>query len=181
MYVCHINLFIRYGNMYVCHINLFIRYGNMYVCHINLFIRYGNMYVCHINLFIRYGNMYVCHINLFIRYDKTYIHPSHWLFSDISIPIYEDAEKQRGPCWPLSSTSHHYSPQTFNLSIIWYCTDQWKPQTGHILDWKTNKPQNISTNIYDFFNILIFVFLYAESVGEQSMPQTVQVNRSAIT
>ena len=26
-----------------------------------------------------------------------------------------------------------------------------EPRTGHILDWKTNEPQNMSRNIYDNF------------------------------
>ena len=47
------------------------------------------------------------------------------------------------------------------------------PRTGHILDWKTNEPQNMPRNIYDFYLFItkMFSFLYAENLGIQNMPK----------
>ena len=48
-----------------------------------------------------------------------------------------------------------------------------KPRTGHILDWKTNEPQNMPRNIYDSFCfVLFFQFSYAENLGVQNMPKS---------
>ena len=47
-----------------------------------------------------------------------------------------------------------------------------KPRTGHILDWKTNEPQNMPRNIYDSFFVLFFQFSYAENLGVQNMPKS---------
>ena len=43
-----------------------------------------------------------------------------------------------------------------------------KPRTGHILDWKTNESQNMSTNIYDYIFIYFFHML---DLSVQNMPK----------
>ena len=47
----------------------------------------------------------------------------------------------------------------------------WKPGTGHILDWKTNAPQNMSRNIDDHIsNIFVSYFSSSENLGVQICP-----------
>ena len=45
----------------------------------------------------------------------------------------------------------------------------WKTRIGHILDWKTNKPQKMSANISDTVFAKLFTFSYAENVSVQNM------------
>ena len=42
-----------------------------------------------------------------------------------------------------------------------------EPTTGQILDWKTNKPQNVPRIIYDRIWFEISVFSYAENLDVQ--------------
>ena len=60
---------------------------------------------------------------------------------------------------------HYGSERSWDLDMC-----HLKPRTGHILDWKTNKPQNMDRNNY-IFVCEIFVFWYAENWGVQNMPK----------
>ena len=48
-----------------------------------------------------------------------------------------------------------------------------KPRTGHILDEKTNKSQNMSRNIYDHICFDFFLDIsYAVNLGIQNTPKS---------